>query len=40
MADAVLLGRQPRMSLADSRYTIEMILGLFESARMGRPVTL
>lgn len=40
MADAVLLGREPRMSLADSRDIIDMILGLFESARIGKQVTL
>lgn len=40
MADAVLLGKEPRMSLADSRDIIEMILGLFESARTGKPVIL
>ena len=39
MADAVLLGKESRMSLADSRDVIEMILGLFESARTGKPVT-
>jgi D-xylose 1-dehydrogenase (NADP+, D-xylono-1,5-lactone-forming) len=40
MADAVLLGKEPRMSLADSRDIIEMIVGLFESARLGKPVML
>ncbi|HEX6270604.1 MAG TPA: Gfo/Idh/MocA family oxidoreductase [Anaerolineales bacterium] len=40
MADAILLGRQPRMSLADSRDIIETIVGLFESARTGKPVGL
>lgn len=40
MADAVLLGREPRMSLSDSRAIIEIILGLFESARTGKPVIL
>jgi len=32
--------KQPRMSLADSRDIIDMILGLFESARMGKRVIL
>lgn len=40
MAEAVLLGKEPRMSLADSRDIIEMIVGLFESARLGKPVML
>jgi xylose dehydrogenase (NAD/NADP) len=40
MADAVLLGKEPRMSLADSRDIIEVIQGLFESARTGKPVIL
>ena len=40
MADAVLLGRPPRVSLADSRANVATILALFESARTGRPVTL
>jgi predicted dehydrogenase len=40
MADAILLGKAPRMSLADSRDIIEMIAGLFESARIGQPVML
>ncbi|HEX9838362.1 MAG TPA: Gfo/Idh/MocA family oxidoreductase, partial [Anaerolineales bacterium] len=37
MADAVLQGKEPRISLADSRDIIETIVGLFESARTGRP---
>jgi len=40
MADAVLRGKEPRMSLADSRDNIDMILGLFKSARTGKPVKL
>jgi predicted dehydrogenase len=40
MADAVQLGKPPRISLADSRDIIEVILGLFESARTGKQVTL
>jgi xylose dehydrogenase (NAD/NADP) len=37
MADAVLDGKPPRMSLADSRANVATILALFESARTGRP---
>src|SRR3990170_3235257 len=37
MAEAVLLGKEPRMSLADSRDIIEMIVGVFEAARLGKP---
>jgi xylose dehydrogenase (NAD/NADP) len=40
MADAVLLGKPPRVSLADSRSNAAAILALFESARTGKPVTL
>ncbi len=40
MADAILLGKPPRMSLADSRSEIAATLALFESARSGRPVAL
>jgi len=40
MADAILLGKPPRMSLADSRGNVAAILALFESARTGRPVSL
>jgi D-xylose 1-dehydrogenase (NADP+, D-xylono-1,5-lactone-forming) len=36
MADAVLLGKPPRMSLADSRGNAATILALFESARTGK----
>jgi predicted dehydrogenase len=38
MADAVLLGREPRISLAESRANIATILAFLESARAGRPV--
>ena len=38
MADAVLLGKPPRVSLADSRGNAAAILALLESARTGRPV--
>ncbi len=40
MADAVLLGKTPRVTLADSRANVAAILALFESARTGKPVTL
>ena len=40
MADAVLLGKTPRVSLADSRSNVATILALFESSRTGKPVTL
>ena len=38
MADAVLLGRQSRVSLADSRANVAAISALLESARMGKPI--
>lgn len=38
MADAILLGRAPRISLADSRANVATILALLQSARDGRPV--
>ena len=40
MADAVLLGKAPRVSLADSRANVAAILALFESARTGKPVVI
>ena len=40
MADAVLLGKTPRVSLADSRANVATILALFESARTGKPVLI
>ncbi|HEY5270953.1 MAG TPA: Gfo/Idh/MocA family oxidoreductase [Anaerolineales bacterium] len=39
MADAILLGKPPRVSLADSRANIAAILALFESAKTGKPAT-
>jgi predicted dehydrogenase len=39
MADAILLGKRPRVSLADSRANTAAILALFESAKTGMPVT-
>ena len=40
MADAILLGRQPRVSLDDSRANVAAILALLKSARTGKPVAL
>ena len=40
MADAILLGRAPRISLEDSRANVRTIAALLESARTGRPVEL
>ena len=40
MADAILLGKPPTVSLADSRLNTAAILALFESARTGKPVTI
>lgn len=40
MADAVLLGREPRVSLDDSRANVAVISALLESARTGSPVRL
>jgi D-xylose 1-dehydrogenase (NADP+, D-xylono-1,5-lactone-forming) len=40
MADAVLLGKPPRISLADSRANVAAILALFKSAKTGKPVTM
>lgn len=38
MADAILLGKPPRISLADSRGNVAAILAFLKSARQGRPV--
>jgi predicted dehydrogenase len=38
MADAILLGRDPRISLDDSRANIAVISALLESAREEKPV--
>jgi D-xylose 1-dehydrogenase (NADP+, D-xylono-1,5-lactone-forming) len=38
MADAILLGMAPRVSLDDSRANVAVITALLESARTGRPV--
>ena len=40
MADAILLGYEPRISLDDSRANVAVIYSLLESARTGQPVRL
>jgi predicted dehydrogenase len=40
MADAILLGYEPRVSLEDSRSNVAAILALLESARVGKPVSM
>jgi len=40
MADAILLGKKPRISLDDSRANIAVILALLESSRANQPVKL
>jgi len=40
MADAILLGHDPRISLNDSRANVATILALLESARIRKPVSL
>ena len=40
MADAILEGKQPRVSLADSRGNVAAILALLESARQVKPVRI
>ena len=40
MADAILLGHDPRVSLNDSRANVGVITALIESARAGMPVRL
>ena len=40
LADAILEGKAPRLSLADSRKTVATILALLRSAQTGLPVTL
>jgi predicted dehydrogenase len=40
MADCVLLGKSPRMSLTDSRANTATILALLQSAKTGLPVKL
>lgn len=40
LADAILLGRSPRVSLEDSRGNVAAIAALLRSAREGRPVSM
>jgi D-xylose 1-dehydrogenase (NADP+, D-xylono-1,5-lactone-forming) len=40
MADAILEGKPPRISLADSRANVAALLALYESAKTGKPVLL
>ena len=40
LADAATLGREPRVTLADSRGNVAAIVALYESARTGRPVAV
>jgi len=40
LADAILLGRPPRIGLDDSRANTAALLALYRSAREGRPVTM
>jgi len=39
MADAILLGKEPRISLEDSRANVKVITTLLESAQLGKPVS-
>jgi predicted dehydrogenase len=39
IADAILLGKTPRISLDDSRANVQTIVALLQSARKGKPVT-
>jgi len=40
MADAILLGKAPRVSVADSRGNVAAIVALLRSAREGKPVSV
>ena len=40
MADAILDGKPPRVSLEDSRANVSALVALYQSARQGRPVPL
>jgi D-xylose 1-dehydrogenase (NADP+, D-xylono-1,5-lactone-forming) len=40
MADAILLGKEPRISLEDSRGNVAVIFALLESGRAGKPVKI
>jgi predicted dehydrogenase len=39
MADAILLGKEPRISFEDSRANVRVITSLLESARTGKPIS-
>jgi hypothetical protein len=40
IADAILLGKLPRVAFGDSLVNTAIILALFESAKSGKPVML
>ena len=40
MADAILLGKTPRVSIGDTRSNIKTLLALYQSALSGQPVAL
>jgi D-xylose 1-dehydrogenase (NADP+, D-xylono-1,5-lactone-forming) len=40
MADAILLGKEPRISLDDSRANVMVIKALLESAKTGKPIRI
>jgi predicted dehydrogenase len=40
LADAILLGHEPRISLDDSRANVAVISALLQSARAGKPIQL
>jgi D-xylose 1-dehydrogenase (NADP+, D-xylono-1,5-lactone-forming) len=40
MADVILLGKDPRVALDDSRANVAVICALLESARLGKPVSI
>jgi predicted dehydrogenase len=40
MADTILLGKKPRISLDDSRANVAVITAFLESAQTGKPVQL
>jgi len=40
MADAILLGKSPRVSIGDTRSNIKTLLALYQSAMSGQPVPL
>jgi predicted dehydrogenase len=40
MADCILLGKSPRVTMSDSRANVAAIVALLESARIGQPVSM